>query len=47
MNPILAVLLVLGVVCVVVGAAALSWPAGLIAVGIVLLLAAADLSTSP
>jgi len=46
-NPILAALLILGAVCVVVGATAICWPAGLIAVGFVLLLVAVDLSSTP
>lgn len=38
-----AVLLVAGAVCVVTGSAFLAWPAGVLAVGVLALLAAADL----
>jgi hypothetical protein len=39
-----AVLLLAGALCVVVGAAVLSWPAGLLALGVLMVLAAVDLA---
>jgi len=39
-----AVLLLAGAVCVVVGTAVMSWSAGLLAVGVLMVLAAADLA---
>lgn len=42
MNPV-SVLLVLGAALVVAGAAGVTWPAGLLAAGVLMLLAAIDL----